>query len=53
MWQCYQRKLFSQYVDEVRELRRKHAMGGDVMLRSDAKQQSQLKNWIEFQYYHL
>ena len=49
----YRDKSFTKFVDEVCERRRRHALGGDVRLLLDPKQQSRLENWIEFQNYHL
>ena len=44
---------FDEFVDEVRERRRRHGLSGDVRLLSDLRQQRQLEKWIEFQNYHL
>lgn len=44
---------FSNFVDEVRERRQRHGLGGDVRLLFNTEQQSQLDNWIEFQNHHL
>ena len=49
----YRNELFSTYVDEVRERRRRHGLGGDVHLLLYSQQQSQQENWVEFQNYHL
>jgi hypothetical protein len=49
----YRNKLFSNFVDKVRERRQRHKLGGDVRLLLDPKQQSGLENWMEFQNYHL
>jgi len=40
-------------VDEVRERRRRHGVGGGVRLLLSPEQQSRLENWMEFQNYHL
>ena len=50
---CYRNKPFSNFVNKVRERRRRHALCGDVRLLLDLEQQSPLDNWIEFQNYHL
>ncbi|KAF2817570.1 uncharacterized protein BDZ99DRAFT_457296 [Mytilinidion resinicola] len=44
---------FSKFVDEVRERRQRHGLGGDVRLLLDLERQSRLDNWIEFQNRHL
>ena len=44
---------FSNFVDEVRERRQRHGLGGDVCLLLDLEKQSRLDNWIEFQNRHL
>ena len=49
----YRKEQFSSFVDEVRKRRRRHGLGGGVHLLVDLQQQSQQKNWIEFQNYHL
>ncbi|KAL8724032.1 MAG: hypothetical protein Q9166_008168 [cf. Caloplaca sp. 2 TL-2023] len=49
----YPKEQFSAFVDEVRERRRRHGLGGGVRLLVDLQQQSQQENWIEFQNYHL
>ena len=49
----YREERFSAFVDEVRERRRRHRLGGIVHLLVDLRQQSQQENWIEFQNYHL
>ena len=49
----YRKEQFSAFVDEVRERRRRHGLGGGVHLMVDLQQQSQQENWIEFQNYHL
>ena len=49
----YRNELFSTFVDEVRERRRRHRLGDDIHLLLDSQQQNQQQNWIEFQNYHL
>lgn len=49
----FRNKRFGEFVDEVRERRRRHGLGGDFRLLPDPRQQRQLENWIEFQNYHL
>ncbi|KAL9042523.1 MAG: hypothetical protein Q9214_003750 [Letrouitia sp. 1 TL-2023] len=49
----YQDELFSTYVNEVCERRRRHELDDNVHLLLDSRQQSQQENWIEFQDYHL
>lgn len=49
----YRNKLFSNLIDEHRELRQRYELGGDVRLVSDPKQQSRLENWMVFQNHHL
>lgn len=49
----YRNNSFSSFVDEVRERRRRHGVGGDVRLLLGPEQQSRLENWIEFHNYHL
>ena len=49
----YENKGLSDYMDRVRERRRRHKLHGDVDFRRDLDQQSRLENWIEFQDYHL
>ena len=49
----YHTKAFSIFVDNVRERRQRHKVGGDVRLLFNSEQQSRLGNWIEFQNYHL
>ena len=48
-----QQKTFSHFEDQVRERRRRHKVEGDVRLRPEPGQQSQLESWVEFQDYHL
>ena len=50
--QYYRHRNFSEFVDQVRERRRRHGLGGNVCLRLDLKQ-SRLETWIEFQDWHL
>lgn len=52
MVRCRNRS-FSIFVDEVRERRQRHGLGGDVRLLLDTEQQSRLDHWIEFQNRHL
>lgn len=42
-----------EFMDDVRERRRRHGLGGDIRLLPKLRQQCRLKNWIEFQNYHL
>lgn len=49
----YRNNSFSSFVDEVRERRRRHGVGGDVCLLLSPEQQGRLENWMEFQNYHL
>lgn len=49
----YRQGQFGAFVDEVRERRRRHKLDGDVHLLVNLQKQSQQKNWIEFQNYHL
>ncbi len=44
---------FGNFVEEIRERRRRHRLKGDVSLSFDSRQQCWLENWIEFQNYHL
>jgi len=46
-------RSFSDFVDEVRQRRATHGLGGHVCLLLDIEQQSRLDNWIEFQNRHL
>jgi len=46
-------RSFSDFVDEVRQRRATHGLGGHVCLLLDIEQQSRLDNWIEFQNLHL
>lgn len=48
----YRHRNFSDFVNQVRERRRRHELGGSVCLRLDL-QQSRLATWIEFQNWHL
>lgn len=48
----YRHRNFSEFVDQVRERRRRHRLGGNVCLRLDLNQ-SQMETWIEFQDWHL
>ena len=48
----YRHRNFGEFVDQVRERRRRHGLGGNVCLRLDLKQ-SRLETWIEFQDWHL
>lgn len=47
------RGTFPDFVEEVRDRRRRHGLEVDMCLLADPKQQSRLENWIEFQNYHL
>lgn len=47
------RGTFPEFVDKVRNRRRRHGLEGDVGLLPDLTQQTRLDNWIEFQEYHL
>ena len=47
------REKFGDFMQKVRDRRRRHGLKGHVCLRPDPKQQSQLETWIEFQNYHL
>ena len=47
------RGTFPDFVDEIRDRRRRYGLEGDVRLLHDPKQQGKLENWIEFQNYHL
>ena len=49
----YGAKFFHRYVERVRERRQRHNLSDDVRLCLNQNEQSQLKNWIEFQHYHL
>lgn len=46
-------RTFNKFVEEVRERRQTHGLGGDVRLLLDREQQSRLDDWIEFQNHHL
>lgn len=48
----YWHRNFCEFVDQVRERRRKHGLGGNVCMRFDLEQ-SQLETWFEFQDWHL
>lgn len=48
-----QRGSFAQFINAVRERRRRHYLPEDVRLHSHPEQQSQLETWVEFQDYHL
>lgn len=48
----YRHRNFSEFVDQVRERRRRHGIGGNVCLRLDLDQ-TRLETWIEFQDWHL
>ena len=48
----YEHRSFNDFVDQVRERRRRHRLGGNVCLRLDLEQ-SRLETWIEFQNWHL
>ena len=45
--------MFSDFIDKVRDRRRRHQLQGDVCLLPDLKKINPLANWIEFQNYHL
>jgi hypothetical protein len=47
------KRSFSNFVDEIRERRQRHGLGGDVRFLLNTEQQSRLDNWIEFQNRHL
>lgn len=49
----YPQKRFSKFLNTVRKRREKHNLEGNVHLRFDVRQQSTLKNWTNFQDYHL
>ena len=49
----YRNKTFSNFVDGVRERRRRHEVGGHIHLLMGPEQQSRLETWMEFQNYHL
>ncbi|KAF2007837.1 hypothetical protein P154DRAFT_516643 [Amniculicola lignicola CBS 123094] len=46
-------KLFSVFLDELRERRRAHKLDDNVHLLLDPRQQNRKQTWIEFQDYHL
>ena len=48
-----QRGKFAQFINVVRERRRRHYLPEDVRMHSDPRQQSQLETWVEFLDYHL
>ena len=48
----YRHRTFSEFLDQVRERRRKHGLGGNACLRFDLEQ-SPLETWFEFQDWHL
>ena len=48
----YRHRNFSEFVDQVRERRRRHGLGGNVCMRFDLEQ-SRLETWFEFQDWHL
>lgn len=48
----YRHRDFSKFVDQVRERRRRHGLGGNVCMRFDLEQ-SRLETWFEFQDWHL
>ena len=49
----YRTQPFSNFVDDVRDRRRRQEISGNVRLLLDPEQQSRLENWVEFQNYHL
>lgn len=51
--QRYRRRPFHEYNAVVRQLREKNGVYGEVHLRLDPSQQTQLENWVEFQYVHF
>ena len=48
----YRHRNFSEFVDQVRQRRRRHGLGGNVCLQLDLEQ-GRLETWIEFQDWHL
>ncbi|KAK5011578.1 hypothetical protein LTR28_012895 [Elasticomyces elasticus] len=49
----FRNKPLSEFMDEVRERRRRHKADSNICLLLDPEQQSWLENWMEFQNYHL
>lgn len=49
----FRKKNFDEFIDEIRERRRRHGLSDDIRLLPDLKQQGRLENWIEFENYHL
>ncbi|MCJ1464377.1 hypothetical protein MMC07_002990 [Pseudocyphellaria aurata] len=50
---CMKHGNFFEHVDKVRNRRRKQGLEGDACLLPDLENQTQLDNWIEFQFNHL
>ena len=48
----YRHRNFGEFVDQVRECRRRHGLAGNVCVRFDLEQ-SRLETWFEFQDWHL
>lgn len=49
----FRNEHFDEFLNEIRERRRRHGLDGDVHLLPNLRQQCQLENWTEFQNYHL
>ena len=49
----YRKKHFDEFIDKIRERRRRHGLSDDIRLLPDPRQQGRLENWIEFEDYHL
>lgn len=47
------RKTFADFLEKVRDRRRRYGLKGDICLQLNSRQQSRLETWIEFQNNHL
>ncbi|KAK4990624.1 hypothetical protein LTR66_006748 [Elasticomyces elasticus] len=52
-WRKFRASQLIEFMDEVRERRRRHKVDSNICLLLDPEQQSWLENWMEFQNYHL